>query len=222
MKTSKPWIYALALAVGCTLAVPAYGEEDTSAVTQASQPVFRPPLIKQTSAQTPVPPPAQTTAPQPPPQQVPTSRWDAQEPIQTPEQEGAAPGAATAGPYAACPVDCCYPGCQMIVGIEATFFWPQLSRTFLHTGLDNDLGPTNFINSSAMGSADGALLMGPRFTLGIQGECWGLVGRYWNSSNWANGFVPAIPDSPQAGVQLFDQFNAYTIDLEVQRRFCWR
>jgi hypothetical protein len=73
-----------------------------------------------------------------------------------------------------------------------------------------------------LGSVDGNLLVGPRITLGLQGDCWGLVGRYWNSNSSANAFVPAIPDATQSGILLFDTFRAYTLDLEVQRRFCWR
>jgi hypothetical protein len=72
-----------------------------------------------------------------------------------------------------------------------------------------------------MGSVDGNLLVGPRITLGVQGECWGLVGRYWNSAANGNNFTPAFPDAVQSGILLFDQFSVYTADIEVQRRFCW-
>ena len=59
-------------------------------------------------------------------------------------------------------------------------------------------------------------------TLGLAGECWGLVGRYWYGSSWANTFTPSFPDSVQSGILLFDNFQVATADLEVQRRFCWR
>ncbi len=225
MKTSRRTFYALAMAVGCALAAPSFGD-DFAADSYQSQVVFRPPLIQQTSAQQPTGQvePTETTEAEPAspipvaPGQVPTSRWDRQEPIQTPEQEAVA---ASGGQYVACPT--CYgPGCQFIAGIEATFFWPQFSRTFLNTGFQNDLGTVNIVNNAALGSADGGFLVAPRITLGVQGECWGLVGRYWNASNWANGFVPAVPGAVESGVILFDNFRAYTVDLEVQRRFCWR
>ena len=105
---------------GCAASGQAFGGETT-------EPVFRPPLIKQVSAQQTVQPAVPTPAESPAaePQQVPTSRWDAQEPIQTPEQatwsrDGGCDGMLSATCYG--------PGCQFIVGIEATFFWPQFSR----------------------------------------------------------------------------------------------
>ncbi|REK19283.1 MAG: hypothetical protein DWQ37_01440 [Planctomycetota bacterium] len=185
----------------------AFGED---ILDDSSGPVFRPPLIKQVAAE--------ETVPAVPPS-VPTSRWDAQEPVQTPEGQPITDMGTACD--AGC-VSCEYPGLQWVVGIEQTFLWPQLSRTFLETGFTNSLGSIDYINDSALGSVDGAYLTAPRFTLGVRGECWGLVGRYWDASAWANTFIPAIPDSTQSGTILFDTFRAYTIDLEVQRRFCWR
>jgi hypothetical protein len=111
---------------------------------------------------------------------------------------------------------------RWVAGVEATFLWPQLNRDFLNVGFDNSLGSTFYQNTAALGSIDGGLLVGPRLTLGLQGECWGLIGRYWNASGWETTFVPTFPDAVDSGVLLFDNFQAYTADLEVQRRFCWR
>ncbi len=210
MKKSLTKFGMLLTAMGIAASGQAFGGEQT-------EPVFRPPLIQQVSAQQTVP--AAKPAPEPP-QQVPTSRWEAQEPLQTPEQP-TGPVAAGCGQYAVGDL-CCAPGCQFIVGIEATFFWPQLSRSFLTTGFDNSLGDVTIVDNAAMGSVEGNLLVGPRITLGVQGECWGLVGRYWNSASNGNNFTPAFPDAVQSGILLFDQFSIYTADLEVQRRFCWR
>lgn len=222
MKTTRKWFYTLTAALGCAASSPVFGGEFT-------EPVFRPPLInqasavQQVSAQQAIP---QATAPAvpPAPQQVPTSRWDAQEPIQTPEQPSQpaaalAPGSCAAYSYGD---PCCGPSCQFIVGVEATFFFPQFSREFLNTSFTNGLGTVDIVDNAALGSAEGSLLVGPRVSLGVQGEVWGLVGRYWNSSNWGHNFTPAIPDSTQSGIQLFDTFKLYTVDLELQRRFCWR
>ncbi len=210
MKKSLSKFGMLLTAMGIAASGQAFGGDQT-------EPVFRPPLIQQVSAQQTVP--AAKPAPEPP-QQVPTSRWETQEPIQTPEQPSG-PVAAGCGQYAVGDL-CCAPGCQFIVGIEATFFWPQLSREFLSTTLTNELGTATYVDNAALGSVDGNLLVGPRITLGVQGECWGLVGRYWNSANNGSNFTPAFPDSVQSGILLFDQFSLYTADLEVQRRFCWR
>jgi hypothetical protein len=203
MKTSRQWLIALTAAIGCGVGMPVLGNESNDGSYQ-DQSVFRPALVQQSPA----------TAGE----QVPTSRWDAQEPVQTPEQDvpGIPPGACAS----------CAPtpdfGLQFIAGIEATFFWPQLSRPFLQTGFVNDLGIVENINNAALGSADGSFMVGPRVTMGLQGECWGLVGRYWNSATWGEGFIPAFPDAAQSGILVFDTFRAYTVDLEVQRRFCWR
>jgi len=214
MMTTQKWFCSLFAAIGCAAGSSALGGEFT-------EPVFRPPLIQQVSAQQTIP----QAAPSPPtvpatgePQQVPTSRWDAQEPIQTPE----APLTGV-GPNGCAACTTCYDPClQFVVGVEATMFWPQISRSFLNTGFTNDLGSVDIVNNAALGSVEGGFLVGPRVTMGVQGECYGLVGRYWNSGTSANGFVPAFPDAIQSGVILFDTFNLYTVDLEVQRRFCWR
>lgn len=210
MKKTLTKIGMLLTAMGIAASGQAFGGEET-------EPVFRPPLIKQVSAQQTVP--AAKPAPEPP-QEVPTSRWETQEPIQTPEQP-TGPVAAGCGQYAVGDL-CCAPGCQFIVGIEATFFWPQFSRDFLSTTLTNTLGSQTYVDNASLGSVEGNLLVGPRITLGVQGDCWGLVGRYWNSAANGNNFSPALPDAVQSGILLFDQFNVYTADLEVQRRFCWR
>ena len=215
MKTTQKWFCSLIAAIGCAAGSSALGGEFT-------EPVFRPPLIQQVSAQQTVP--AATGAapavdPAAAPQQVPTSRWDVQEPIQTPENSLTIAG--PNGNCAAC-TTCYDPCCQFIVGIEATMFWPQISRSFLNTGFTNDLGTVDIVNNAALGSVEGGFLVGPRITLGVQGERYGLVGRYWNSGTSANAFIPALPDAIQSGVILFDTFNIYTFDLEIQRRFCWR
>ncbi len=215
MKIHSKWWCSLVVAIGCAFGAPASAEESLADSYQ-NQPVFRPPLIRQTAAQVSTSP---ATADPAAPQQVPTSRWDIQEPVQTPEQEGLT--VATTGNCASCEIGC-GPRLQFIAGVEATFFFPQISRTFLQTGFTNGLGSVNIVNNAALGSTDGSLFIGPRMFVGVQGECWGLVGRYWNSNSSANGFIPAIPDATQSGVLLFDRFQAYTADIEVQRRFCWR
>jgi hypothetical protein len=185
---------ALAAVLACAWGSPSFAQQSGD---DASGPVFRPALVEQ---------------------QVPTSRWDAQESVETPQQDAAL----AAGPGACVCAEPCDFGLQLVAGVESTFLWPQLSRTFLQTAFTNQLGSVLIINNAALGSADGALALGPRLTLGLQGECWGLVGRYWNATTYGNGFIPALPDAAQSGIILFDTFRAYTLDLELQRRFCWR
>jgi hypothetical protein len=106
------------------------------------------------------------------------------------------------------------------VSVEATFFWPQFNRPFLENTLTNDLGTTTILSNSQNGSVDGNLLTAPRTTFGVQGECWGMVGRFWYGSTWASAFTPSLPNDPSYGLIAFDALRLYTTDLEVQRRFC--
>lgn len=199
MNTRRKWLSALVATIGCAVGSPGLADE-TSNPSYDGQGVFRPALVQQSD-----------------PPSVPTSRWDAQEPVETPEQDLKP----MIDGNCVCAAPCEF-GLQLVAGVESTFFWPQISRTFLETAFFNDLGPVEIINNAALGSVDGSLLVGPRVTLGVQGDCWGLVGRYWNSNSSANNFTPAFSDAVQSGITLFDTFNIYTLDLEVQRRFCWR
>src|SRR5258708_30915468 len=87
----------------------------------------------------------------------------------------------------------CASPAQIVAMVEGTFFWPQFSRNFLTAGFTNGLGTQTFNSNSQLGSTDGSLLVAPRITLGVQGERWGLVGRYWYASSWASGFTPSNP-----------------------------
>jgi hypothetical protein len=106
--------------------------------------------------------------------------------------------------------------------VEATFFFPQFNRDFLSAEYSNPTsGGTVVVNSTAgLGSTDGSLNVGPRLTFGVQGERWGILARYWNGTSWATGIIPADPTLTPAGLALFDSFQAYTADLELQRRGC--
>jgi hypothetical protein len=139
--------------------------------------------------------------------------------------EGDAAPMPSAPPVGSCDcasASCCGPTCSLIASVEATFFWPQFHRNFLSATYfnPNTNAPQNVSSTTALGSTDGSLMVGPRITLGVQGDCWGLVGRYWNGTSWATGFAPSNPFSTGAGIVNFDGFKAYTADLELQRRFC--
>lgn len=144
----------------------------------------------------------------------------AEEPIAKPEPATEAASNAESDLSCGPEDECCYaPEYSLIAGVEATFFWPQLTRNFLTTSVDSGSGAVDFRSNASLGSVDGGLLVAPRITLGVQGCKWGLVGRYWYASPWASGYTPADPSLAPAGVILFDNFRAYTVDLELQRRF---
>lgn len=156
-----------------------------------------------------------------------TSKWD----DPAPPTVGGAPAAATGTCCAQATCDgcggcggcdnCCGRCFQFVAAVEGTFFWPQFNRQFLSTTLTNSLGREVIESTAVNGSAEGRLLAAPRVTAGIQGECWGLVGRYWLASIGTAAFAPDLPNDPTYGVIGFEAFRAYTVDIELQRRFCW-
>jgi hypothetical protein len=214
MKTSKKWLGVLAAVFGC--AAPALGgdllqtplgqSQATSAPVGQTQvytaPVGQTPLVQPTGA---------------------TSRWDepaAPATISAPATQSLAPAACGQVPCENCD-ECCGPRFQFIASVEGTFFWPQFSRNFLTNTLTNSLGTETSVSNTVNGGVEGRLLAAPRITAGIQGECWGLVGRYWYANVGNSAFAPSIPGDDLYGITGFETFRAYTVDLEAQRRFCW-
>jgi hypothetical protein len=193
MKTRKRWLCVLATVLGCT--APAIGFANVESTEKAAE---ESPIL-----------------------QAAVSRWEDPAPPQT-VPAVPAPNNAVVSPCGngGCCESCCAPGFQWIVGVEGTFFWPQFNRTFLRNTLSNDLGNETLVSNTSNGGAEGTLLAAPRITFGLQGERWGLVGRYWYASNWNSAFAPSLPGSANFGVLGFDGFRAYTADLELQRRFC--
>lgn len=217
MKTSKKWLGVLAVVLG--FATTAFGGDllqtplgqSPTTTTPAGQtqaytaPVGQEPLVQQTGA---------------------TSRWDDPADPATgnaPAAQSLAPatcGQVPCGNCGACD-DCCGHCWHVIASVEGTFFWPQFSRNFLTNTLTNSLGTETSVSNTVNGGAEGRLLAAPRITAGIQGECWGLVGRYWYANVGNSAFVPSIPGDDLYGITGFETFRAYTVDLEAQRRFCW-
>jgi hypothetical protein len=120
----------------------------------------------------------------------------------------------------ACSSLCCDPQVSVYALVEGTFFWPQFHRNFMTSSYvnPNTIAPVNIATNSALGSTDGSFLAAPRITLGVQGERWGILARYWNANSWATGFTPANPGGTAPGITNFDGFKAYTADIELQRR----
>ncbi|HEX3726925.1 MAG TPA: hypothetical protein VHV08_11810 [Pirellulales bacterium] len=225
--------YALAAAIGCAVPSIAVSED-------ASRPA-RPPVVQLASnlgwdedrtssqEQPPAPPPDDGAAVPAAPNPSPTKAFT-EGPSSCQAATSCGCGSCGGGSSCGCGAGGCNNGCNydpncdrpcsMIALVEATFFWPQFHRNFLTSNYTNPNSSANLISNTALGSTDGSMLVAPRITFGFQGECWGLVGRYWNATNWATGgFTPAIPVTNGVGIANFDGFKAYTADLEVQRRF---
>ncbi len=231
MRIRKRWLFAVALALNCLVPAHAFCDDDADE-PGGSRPAFRAPFVQpvtgwsaqesaSTAAPAPLAPPAVSPMPASPPAPAALSS-----PTTPPSSaEAVSPMADTSNPFVSCGGGpCCgSSGCSVIAMVESTFFWPQLHRGVVSTSFTNSLGPNDLIASSQFGSANGSFLVAPRITLGLQGECWGVVGRYWNANTWGSAFAPIPPltgGSPLTGVTAFDGFRAYTLDLELQRRFC--
>ncbi|MGD9724693.1 MAG: hypothetical protein AB7O59_20655 [Pirellulales bacterium] len=225
MNVRKQWYCAVALALCSGLTGIAQGNDaSTSEPFNAGPSLVR--LAGGTSWNETQPEPAEPPSP------------FAEEPVAKPESATesvvAGPSTCTTGCASGCTTGCgscqcvdeccCAPQCSLIASAEATFFWPQFNRGFLTNSVNNGTGQIDYRSDSRLGSVDGGLLVAPRITLGVQGCKWGLVGRYWYSSPWATAYTPPDITLETPGVILFDNFRAYTVDLELQRRFytgCW-
>ncbi len=127
--------------------------------------------------------------------------------------------------------ECCPPPpCLFWVGgVEATFLSPDFNRdgvTFQTERIDDD-GTETFLAES---SDTDSLYISPRIWLGVQGCCWGANLRYWHLQAEEGEYDPSIGGlgtwddydcgRPDVGFFTCSSLEAYTIDLEVTRRFC--
>ena len=243
MKTSRRWLCALAAALGCVVPSQSFAAEPLT------QTALLPPVVLLAANTGAMPAPAvQGQATQASWSDAPIDAGQAPVPptdepalSPTPDISTAATNSATQGMQGNCAggcagvcsscgqldVDGCCPCCghcfrtiALVAQAEATFFWPQFNREFLTAQFTNPITSRDLVSNTALESTEGSMLVAPRLTLGFQGECWGLVGRYWNATNWASGIEPTLPSQTGVGITNVDMFKAYTVDLEVQRRMC--
>lgn len=153
-------------------------------------------------------------------------RWDeGLQPVSS-RQEQIAPGQVEYEPApetaTACGADACCPPCRLptwAFGTEATFLAPQYSS-----------GDVSYLVSDVAADASrhfavdevNALTVAPRIWLGVQGPCWGIVGRYWHLRDSDTGHEPfsISPSDGDYGFLTNSRFEAYTVDLELTRAFC--
>ena len=235
MRTSRQWLCALSMVLGCAAASRGFSAEPLT------ETVLLPPVVVLAANTDNALLPAVNTkaswsdgitdagqAPVPPTDESPLAPTPAPLTSNTSNNCVGACQGNCAGACTSCGqlnADGCCPCCghcfrpiALIAQAEATFFWPQFNRPFLTAQFSNPVNNGNPISNSSLESTDGSLLVAPRITLGFQGECWGLVGRYWNATNWASGIDPTHPQFNNVGITNVDMFKAYTVDLELQRR----
>jgi hypothetical protein len=134
--------------------------------------------------------------------------------------------------------DCCYDDCACcppqpclfwVGGVEATFLVPDLNRQNATFGTEriDDEGSEWFSKQSE--DID-SMYISPRIWLGVQGCRWGANLRYWHLRASEGSYDPSIGGfgtwddydcgKPDVGFFSCSSLDAYTVDLELTRRFC--
>lgn len=114
-------------------------------------------------------------------------------------------------------------------GIEATFLAPDLNTGYAAFAVEEfNNGRFSYFSTDTDGIDD--LYVAPRLWLGVQGCLWGVNARYWHMRAGEGSFDPVLGsdgtwNGPHCGREDFgfnscNDFEAYTVDLEVTRRVC--
>jgi hypothetical protein len=153
---------------------------------------------------------------------------ESQEPLSAPADRPLAIGE---GESYDCVDGCCPPPRPLFwtSGIEATFLAPDLNNGYAAFAVEEfDNGRFNYFSTDTDSIDD--LYVAPRLWLGVQGCLWGVNARYWQMRANEGSFDPVLGsdgtwDGPNCGQEDFgfnsgNDFEAYTIDLEVTRRVC--
>jgi hypothetical protein len=103
-------------------------------------------------------------------------------------------------------------GPKWIVETEAVWLSPMQNQRFGEIGFISGDSTTEFHTHN-----NSSFTLSPRIALGIQGECWGLIGRYWRLQT--ADLSANLPTITGGGVAIDNSFCAETADLEVTRLF---
>jgi hypothetical protein len=123
---------------------------------------------------------------------------------------------------------CCPPQRQLfwVSGVEATFLSPDLNNLGATFEIEEISDSRDDWFTSQSNDVD-SLYVAPRAWIGVQGCNWGANLRYWHLQAGEGGYDPTISDVhgwdagyPDAGYFTCSRLEAYTIDLELTRRFC--
>jgi hypothetical protein len=114
---------------------------------------------------------------------------------------------------------CCPPSRFWYAGVEAVFLAPNFKHTNISFEATDMIESVSDVYQTDVGTVENNLYASPRLWIGVQGPRWGLVGRYWQleAAEVAFGALSA-----GSGSIVQDRLDAYTVDLEVVRRFCHR
>ncbi|HEY4760716.1 MAG TPA: hypothetical protein VIH42_09060 [Thermoguttaceae bacterium] len=120
--------------------------------------------------------------------------------------------------------DSCSSGCggrcgHWLVGVEAVWLSPIQDNPIARYQILDDAAAVLYDFDPSTSGADGFYLS-PRIWLGYQGECWGVITRYWRMSEPGQQTVLGN-DQITDGFAYNNVFEAETFDLEVTRLFCF-
>jgi hypothetical protein len=130
-----------------------------------------------------------------------------------------------------CYDNCCPPPPRLfwVGGVEATFLNPDLNSDGVSFAIE-EIAEDRFDVCESQDTDVDSLYMSPRIWLGIQGCCWGGNIRYWHLQASEGQYDPSIGEfgtwndydcgRPDLGFFSCNRLEAYTIDLEITRRFC--
>jgi hypothetical protein len=127
--------------------------------------------------------------------------------------------------------ECCPPQPRLFwsTGIEATFLSPDLNSDGVSVTVEEIDEDRHDVCTTLSDDVDD-FYVSPRIWLGVQGCCWGANLRYWHLQASEGAFDPSIGSlgtwdafdcgTPDFGFMTCSSLEAYTIDLELTRRFC--
>jgi hypothetical protein len=135
------------------------------------------------------------------------------------------------GAYSTCNDGCCPP--QRVLfwtgGVEATFLTPDVNNDGVFFEVEQ-LNADRFDVFSSEASDVDSLYVSPRAWVGIQGCRWGANLRYWHLQASEGQYDPSLGSLnawdafdcgvPDVGFFTCSRLEAYTVDLELTRRFC--
>ena len=112
----------------------------------------------------------------------------------------------------------CRPKRFLVAGAEATFLVPDFHATALNSTLAHVGAETTNVFSTSTSDLEN-MYVGPRVWLGVQGERWGVIGRFWQLNDSQLAADPLLPNET-TGFLAAHRFDLYTADLELTRQIC--
>ena len=114
---------------------------------------------------------------------------------------------------------------RWVAGTEVTFLAPSFRGTRVNSNITDGAGTNvNYFNNNSYN----AFTYAPRIWIGKQGECWGVMARFWYLSDYNSVINPIIANGQTQGGSAINGVKAYTVDLEALRMFtkcdgsrCW-